>query len=117
MVDNRVDTPSVVERTRPIAPAGSGIVDAHFLGRTSCILLVSPEGETRRSPPALDRQADRRRDPLSPATVSRVLRRLGLNNTGALEAAEPIRRCEARNGSLKANTHISRPGLSERTTC
>jgi hypothetical protein len=99
MADNRVDTPSVVERTRPIAPAGSGIVDAHFLGRTAAfvrgdeaILLVSPEGETRRSPPALDRQADRRRDPLSPATVSRVLRRLGLNNPGALEAAEPIRR-------------------------
>jgi hypothetical protein len=54
MVDNRVDTPSVVERTRPIAPAGSGIVDAHFLGRTAAfvrgaeaILLVSLEGETR----------------------------------------------------------------------
>jgi hypothetical protein len=91
MADNRVDTPSVVERTRPIAPAGSGIVDAHFLGRTAAfvrgdeaILLVSPEGETRRSP-ALDRQADRRRD--LPA-----LRRLGLNNPGAFEAAEPIRR-------------------------
>ena len=55
MADNRVDTPSVVERTRPIAPAGSGIVDAHFLGRTAAfvrgaeaILLASPEGETRR---------------------------------------------------------------------
>ena len=98
MADNRVDTPSVVERTRPIAPAGSGIVDAHFLGRTAAfvrgaeaILLASPEGETRRSPPALDRQADRR-DRLSPATVSRVLRRLSLNNPGALEPAEPIRR-------------------------
>jgi hypothetical protein len=94
MADNRVDTPSVVEPTRPIAPAGSGIVDAHFLGRTAAfvrgdeaILLVSPQGETRRSP-ALDRQADRRRD--LPATVSRVLRRLRLNNPGAFEAAEPF---------------------------
>jgi len=55
MADNRVDTPSVVERTRPIAPAGSGIVDVHFLGRTAAfvlgdeaILLASPEGESRR---------------------------------------------------------------------
>jgi hypothetical protein len=59
MADNRVDTPSVVERTPPIAPAGTGIVDAHFLGRTAAfvrgaeaILLASPEDETRPSPPA-----------------------------------------------------------------
>jgi hypothetical protein len=38
MADNRVYTPSVVERTRPIAPAGSGIVDAHFLGRTAAFV-------------------------------------------------------------------------------
>jgi hypothetical protein len=94
MADNRVDTPSVVERTRPIAPAGSGIVDAHFLGRIAAFVrgaevipLVSPEGETRRSPPALDRQANRGRDRLSPATVSRVLRRLGLNKLSALDPA------------------------------
>ena len=50
-----VDTPSVVEQTRPIAPLGSGVVDAHFLGRTAAlvlgekdIVLISREGETRR---------------------------------------------------------------------
>jgi WD40 repeat protein len=54
MADNHGDTPSVVERTRPVAPIGRGIVDAHFLGRTAAfvlgdeaIVLVSPEGETR----------------------------------------------------------------------
>ena len=31
---------------------------------------------------------------VSPATVSRVLRRLGLNKLGALEPAEPVRRYE-----------------------
>jgi transposase InsO family protein len=31
---------------------------------------------------------------VSPATVSRVLRRLGLNRLNALEPAEPVRRCE-----------------------
>jgi transposase len=34
---------------------------------------------------------------VSPATVSRVLRRLGLNKLGALEPAEPIRRYEREN--------------------
>ena len=70
MADNRVDTS--FRRRRAIAPAGSGIVDAHFLGciaafvrGAEAILLVSPEGETRRSPPALDRQADPGRDRLS----------------------------------------------------
>ena len=55
MADNHGDTPSVVERTRPIAAAGGGIVEAHFLGGTAAlvlgdeaIVLVSPEGETRR---------------------------------------------------------------------
>jgi WD40 repeat protein len=55
MAENHGDTPSVVERTRPIAVAGSGIVGAHFLGRTAAfvlgdeaIVLASPEGETRR---------------------------------------------------------------------
>jgi hypothetical protein len=54
MADNRVDTPSVVERTRPIAPAGSGIVDAHFLRRTAAfvrgaeaILLAAKPGARR----------------------------------------------------------------------
>jgi WD40 repeat protein len=49
------DTPSVVERTRPIAVIGGGIVDAHFLGGTvgfvlgdEAIVLASPDGETRR---------------------------------------------------------------------
>jgi transposase len=34
---------------------------------------------------------------VSPATVSRVLRRLGLNKLSALEPAEPIRRYEREN--------------------
>jgi WD40 repeat protein len=49
------DTPSVVERTRPIAIIGGGIVGAHFLGGTvgfvlgdEAIVLASPDGETRR---------------------------------------------------------------------
>jgi WD40 repeat protein len=49
------DTPSVVERTRPIAPVGGTVVDAYFLDRTAAfvlgdeaIVLASPEGETRR---------------------------------------------------------------------
>jgi WD40 repeat protein len=49
------DTPSVVERTRPVVVTGGGIVDAHFLGGTdafvlgdSAIVLASPDGETRR---------------------------------------------------------------------
>ena len=40
------------------------------------------------------RQADRRRARLSPATVSRILKRLGLNRLQALEPAEPVRRYE-----------------------
>ena len=44
---------------------------------------------------ALDWQADRPAETgVSPATVSRVLRRLGLNKLSALEPAEPIRRYE-----------------------
>ena len=39
----------------------------------------------RRSPPSLH---------LSPATVSRILRRFGLNKIGALEPCEPVRRYE-----------------------
>jgi hypothetical protein len=35
---------------------------------------------------------------ISPATVSRVLRRLGLNRLAALEPAEPIRRYERASG-------------------
>lgn len=49
------DTPSVVERTRPIATIGGGIVDAHFLGGIAAfvhgdeaIVLASPDGDTRR---------------------------------------------------------------------
>jgi hypothetical protein len=31
---------------------------------------------------------------MSPATISRILRRLGLNKLSALEPAEPVRRYE-----------------------
>jgi transcriptional regulator with XRE-family HTH domain len=37
---------------------------------------------------------------VSPATVSRVLRRLGLNKLSALEPAEPVRRYEREPGEL-----------------
>ncbi len=54
MTDTPTSTPSVVERTRPIA-AGVPIVGAHFLGRTAvlvlgeeALLLVSESGEERR---------------------------------------------------------------------
>ena len=39
---------------------------------------------------------------VSPATVSRVLRRLGLNKLNALEPAEPTRRGTVRNSVLEA---------------
>ena len=41
---------------------------------------------------------------VSPATVSRVLRRLGLNKLGALEPAEPVRRL---NVSIRVSSSIS----------
>jgi len=54
MADKGGDTPSVVERTRPIA-AGGGIVGAHFLGPTAAfvlgdeaIVLAAWDGSTRR---------------------------------------------------------------------
>ena len=54
MAPSGSDTVSVVERTRPIA-IGTGIVGAHFLGRTAvfvlgeeAIVLAPPDGEPRR---------------------------------------------------------------------
>jgi WD40 repeat protein len=51
----RADTPSVVDRTRPVA-AGAPVVAAHFLGRTAAfilgeetILLVSDKGDETRA--------------------------------------------------------------------
>ncbi len=41
-----------------------------------------------------DRRADARETGVSTATVSRILRRLGLNRLRALEPAEPVRRYE-----------------------
>ena len=38
MTDQSTDTPSVVERTRPVA-AGAPVVAAHFLGRTAVLVL------------------------------------------------------------------------------
>src|SRR6185437_7236842 len=46
------------------------------------------------TPPAADRQGDRGEVGVSPATVSRVLKRLGLNKLKMLEPAEPVRRYE-----------------------
>jgi WD40 repeat protein len=54
MSDTRPDTPSVAERTRPVA-AGGPVIAAHFLGDTAIFvlaeeaaLLVGPDGEGQR---------------------------------------------------------------------
>jgi len=53
MTDTRANTPSVVERTRPVR-AGGAVVAAHFLGESAAfvlgedaLLLVPPQGEPR----------------------------------------------------------------------
>jgi transposase len=48
---------------------------------------------------------------LSPATVSRILKRLGLNRIGALEPAEPVRRYE-RDRAGRAAAMLARAGSS-----
>jgi WD40 repeat protein len=54
MSDLRPDTPSVVERTKPVE-AGAAVVGLHFLGSTAAfvvaeeaLLLVPPQGDSRR---------------------------------------------------------------------
>jgi len=47
---------------------------------------------------------------VSPATVSRVLRRLGLNQLSALEPAEPIRRYERENPGELIHIDIKKLG-------
>lgn len=56
MTDTRADTPSVVERTRPVT-AGATVVAAHFLGDSAAfvlgeeaLLLVAKDGAERRVP-------------------------------------------------------------------
>jgi WD40 repeat protein len=56
MTDTRADTPSVVERTRPVK-AGAPVVAAHFLGSTAVfvlgeetLLFVGKDGAERRAP-------------------------------------------------------------------
>ena len=56
MTDTRADTPSVVERTRPVA-AGAPVVAAHFLGDSAvfvlgeeALLFVGKDGTERRVP-------------------------------------------------------------------
>jgi len=51
---------------------------------------------------------------VSPATVSRVLRRLGLNTLKALEPAEPIRRYERQNPGELLHIDIKKLGRFER---
>jgi len=51
---------------------------------------------------------------VSPATVSRVLRRLGLNNLKALEPAEPVRRYERQNPGELLHIDIKKLGRFER---
>src|SRR4029077_11936619 len=47
---------------------------------------------------------------VSPATVSRVLRRLGLNKLNALEPAEPVRRYERENPGELIHIDIKKLG-------
>src|SRR5262249_1055577 len=49
---------------------------------------------------------------LSPATVSRVLRRLGLNKLSALEPAEPVRRYEREKPGELIHLDIKKLGAS-----
>jgi WD40 repeat protein len=55
VTDTRTDTPSVVERTRPVK-AGAAVVAAHFLGKTAVfvlgeeVLLFVDDGASRRVP-------------------------------------------------------------------
>jgi transposase InsO family protein len=52
---------------------------------------------------------------ISPATVSRVLRRLGLNRIAALEPAEPVRRYERERPGELIHIDIKKLGRFERT--
>ena len=52
---------------------------------------------------------------VSPATVSRVLRRLGLNRMAALEPAEPVRRYERERPGELIHIDIKKLGRFERT--
>jgi transposase InsO family protein len=52
---------------------------------------------------------------VSPATVSRVLRRLGLNRVAALEPAEPVRRYERERPGELIHIDIKKLGRFERT--
>ena len=52
---------------------------------------------------------------ISPATVSRILRRLGLNRIAALEPAEPIRRYERQHPGELIHIDIKKLGRFERT--
>ena len=52
---------------------------------------------------------------ISPATVSRILRRLGLNRIAALEPAEPVRRYEHQHPGELIHIDIKKLGRFERT--
>ena len=52
---------------------------------------------------------------VSPATVSRILRRLGLNRIAALEPAEPVRRYERQHPGELIHIDIKKLGRFERT--
>jgi transposase InsO family protein len=51
---------------------------------------------------------------VSPATVSRILRRLGLNRIGDLEPAEPVRRCERERPGDMLHIDIKKLGRFDR---
>ena len=84
-----------------------------FAARASMVCAIAPRGPSlhrptactchrRRgfAPAALHRQADCRRDGVSPATVSRILRRLGL--TGSRRWNRP-NRCAVTSANIPAN--------------
>jgi len=74
------------------------------------------DGRTHRSfaAPALDRGADCSRHRVSTATVSRILRRLGLNRLRSLEPAEPVRRYQREHPGELLHIDIKKLGRFDR---
>ena len=84
-------------------------------------------GSTRRTDPAARHRADRSPAPpaadhaiaaevgVSAATVSRVLKRLGLNRLSALEPTEPVRGCERERPGELIHIDIKKLGRFDRT--
>ena len=98
---------------------GVGMARAIARSRPHRLHRPTPDRSGRRgrgfAPPALHRQG---RSPsrlgVSPATVSRILRRLGLNKLTALEPAEPVRRYEREQPGEMIHLDIKKLGRFKR---